>query len=336
VLATINKKCFRDKDSDAWRGLPAHHDHPPWSVAVVVVANEQGFQALHSDLDYAAFKTDLEASIGGIKDPKCRDAGVVTHIDVHLDRVALLHAAQQWQLRVPDKFQRLPAELAGDLAPSTEGVDPALFHAAHKLLIDWRQVVYTDGSVAGGSKDDPDAATLVGAGIYKPGSEGMEPATIMLDLASAGMTNTINRAELAPILYALQNNVGCTVATDSACNLYQIARYICDLSGMERHTHRPLLELIASEILERCRAGQPVHLIKVSAHSGIVGNEMADELAKAAGSRSADGGPSEEVMICPAPAETPMHKLYWPVYEHGAARSEKGPQLRHVQNLKNT
>jgi hypothetical protein len=76
VLATINKKCFRFRDSDAWRGLPAHHDHPPWCLAVVVVANEQDFQALHTDLDYAAFKTDLEASISGIKDPKCRDAGV--------------------------------------------------------------------------------------------------------------------------------------------------------------------------------------------------------------------------------------------------------------------
>jgi ribonuclease HI len=141
-----------------------------------------------------------------------------------------------------------------------------------------------------------------------------------------GITNTINRAELAPILYALKHGVGDTIATDSAASLYQIARYIRDPGSMQWHLHHPLLRDIAQEIVARCNAGKPVHLMKVSAHCGIVGNEAADELAKAAGQPSDSEAASVEV--CHASHLPPMHSLYWPMHES----PEHG--LTHVPNLK--
>jgi hypothetical protein len=149
---------------------------------------------------------------------------------------------------------------------------------------------------------------------------------VKLDPAGAGMTDIINRAELAPILYAIQRDLGDTIATDSACSLYQIAGYMKDPSSKEWHIHRSLLEMIAAAITARCKDGKPLHQVKVSAHCGIVGNERADELAKEA------GGTMDDIDQCPAPATTPMHRLFWPVCEvqrtDGSAASHHVPDLR--------
>jgi hypothetical protein len=62
---------------------------------------------------------------------------------------------------------------------------------------------------------------------------------------------------------------------------------------------------------------------------------MADELAKAAGGEpEADGDDNGETKVCPAPSSTPMHELYWPVYEKQAATPDEAAQIWHVQDLK--
>jgi hypothetical protein len=90
-----------------------------------------------------------------------------------------------------------------------------------------------------------------------------------------------------------------------------------------------MLQMIAAAIVDRISRGKPpVHLMKVMAHSGIVGNEHADELAKKAGGGEGEG---QEVQECPAPAATPLHDLFWPVYEE---ETEDGRmRQRHVQDL---
>lgn len=70
---------------------------------------------------------------------------------------------------------------------------------------------------------------------------------------------------------------------------------------MRRHKHLALLQAILDMIRQH---GHPVHLYKVQAHTGLVGNEMADEAAKAATNRTAD------TQTCDVTATTPLHKLY--------------------------
>jgi len=43
--------------------------------------------------------------------------------------------------------------------------------------------------------------------------------------------------------------------------------------------HRPLLEAIGHELMQRARAGDETILLKVNSHIGIHGNKMADKLA---------------------------------------------------------
>jgi ribonuclease HI len=326
--ASITSRCFQFRDIDAWKGAPEHNGHQRWGVSVLLVANIEGFNELQARVDHGAFQDDLTRAISAIKDPKCWDAGTITDIEIHVER-NMTDRPTPPLTRIPDKFSRLQSDGApGPSLPDAVGrTIPAGFRASHALLMDWQDVVYTDGSVTGAA--DSDIPTRAGSGIYKPGRSGLDPVEIMLDPAGQGMTNTINRAELAPILHALQHDLGATIASDSACSLYQIARYIREPGSMERHVHKPLLEMIAASIMERCRAGQPTHLMKVMAHSGVVGNEHADELAKAAGEQEETG-----LAACPAAATTPMHALYWPVYEMQASVPDGEVQLRHVQDLR--
>ena len=94
------------------------------------------------------------------------------------------------------------------------------------------------------------------------------------------------------------------------------------------HDGVSILFTIVEAIVDRAKQGHPVHLMKVAAHSGIVGNEHADELAKLAG----DGGEEERnVETCPASADTPMHDMFWPMYEE--VTEDGRAQTRHVQGL---
>ncbi len=80
----------------------------------------------------------------------------------------------------------------------------------------------------------------LGSGIYRPAGHtqdgSQEERGVRLDPTGHGITNTINRAELAPI--------GTQIASDSACSLYQIARMIHKPMYMQQHKHTPLLPAV--------------------------------------------------------------------------------------------
>ena len=156
--------------------------------------------------------------------------------------------------------------------------------------MDWRHLVYTDGSApavqqtnTGAVNQGQTARRRMGSGVYRPASrmqdDSQEELCVRLDPAGYGITNTINRAELAPIEYALRQGVGTHIASDSACSLYQIAKMIHQPMYMQQHKHAPLLRTITDHIRA---APSTIYLYKVPAHSGLVGNERADQLAKEA------------------------------------------------------
>ncbi|KAJ9517217.1 hypothetical protein QJQ45_009174 [Haematococcus lacustris] len=134
----------------------------------------------------------------------------------------------------------------------------------HRAIPEWKKVTYTDGSCIKGTE-----GASVGAGVYTPASDDRNTIALTGD-------TTINRAELIAILSALQ--VGAKrIATDSLCSLYQIRRALANPMSLRTHRHKDILAEIATILTN---SQDTVHFFKVRAHSGIIGNEGADALAK--------------------------------------------------------
>ncbi|KAJ9505096.1 hypothetical protein QJQ45_013601, partial [Haematococcus lacustris] len=134
----------------------------------------------------------------------------------------------------------------------------------HRAIPEWKKVTYTDGSCIKGTE-----GASVGAGVYTPASDAR------ITIALAGDT-TINRAELIAILSALQAGAK-RIATDSLCSLYQIRRALANPMSLRTHRHKDILAKIATMLTN---SQDTVYFFKVRAHSGIIGNEGADALAK--------------------------------------------------------
>jgi len=73
-----------------------------------------------------------------------------------------------------------------------------------------------------------------------------------------------------------------SIATDSRCSMQKIGVHLRSTSSTVDDCHRPLLEAIGHEIMQRAQAGDETILLKIKTHIGIHGNEMADKLANEA------------------------------------------------------
>ena len=73
-----------------------------------------------------------------------------------------------------------------------------------------------------------------------------------------------------------------SIATDSKCSMQKNGMHLRSPSSTADDCHRPLLEAIRHEIMQRAQAGDETILLKVKSHIGIYGNEMADKLANKA------------------------------------------------------
>jgi len=114
---------------------------------------------------------------------------------------------------------------------------------------------------------------------------------------------TINRAELTGIAAAI--TVNCTqFATDSAYSLFQIRKQLLFPEMQRGHPHAKLLEHIAYQI----DTATPNNSYNVKAHTGIVGNECADAIAK----HAAVLNNGHDVAIPPpTPDGNPYSHMYW-------------------------
>jgi len=113
---------------------------------------------------------------------------------------------------------------------------------------------------------------VTGAGSYHPATSTLS----FVEPNGMGITNTINRAELAaitaPILHSHSH-----IATDSLSSLHQIRKHLL----YPKLHHRLVQGDILKELMQIIRnSPNPVHLIKVKSHAGIAGNEWTDAVAK--------------------------------------------------------
>jgi ribonuclease HI len=168
------------------------------------------------------------------------------------------------------------------------------------LQHDWRQFIYTDGSVLPGRPG-------IGAAVHIPANEELEreAETVAIsckfkDSPQAEVkeeVNTINRAELVAIKVALETAPhsmqprchtdrqpaalytppATHIATDSLASMYQIWKWVTRPQDMKEHRHLSIIKAIGEEI--KRGKGPPVHIWKVKSHIGIVGNEKADKTA---------------------------------------------------------
>ncbi|KAJ9510841.1 hypothetical protein QJQ45_027743, partial [Haematococcus lacustris] len=135
-------------------------------------------------------------------------------------------------------------------------------------ITEWATLAYSDGSCI---KTSGAAPASVGAGVYIPETNVL--ITVALDDPES---NTINKAELTAIHAALTAGAK-RIATDSLCSIYQIRRALANPMSLITHRHNDILTAIATLIID---SPVTIHFYKVRAHSGIIGNEGADALAK--------------------------------------------------------
>ena len=137
------------------------------------------------------------------------------------------------------------------------------------------EIIYTDGS----RKETPGKGLVTGSGIYRE----LKHAYLMslrVHPYEQGMLNTINRAELVALLIAVRHcrpGVKESIATHSKCLMQKIGMHLRSPPSTVDDCHRPLLEAIGHEIMQRAQAGDGTILLKVKSHIGIHGNEMADK-----------------------------------------------------------
>ena len=153
------------------------------------------------------------------------------------------------------------------------------FPQASPLRWAWRNAVYTDGSCVPDPIGGPNA---LGAAFY----DGPSGTTYLVDPAGQGGTNTITRAELGAIDQALAH-AGLrpgplTIFSDSLASLHLIRTATTSPASLWECKHRDLLHSITDRLVSRCSLGLATSLCKVKAHSGVRGNELADQGATAA------------------------------------------------------
>ena len=151
-----------------------------------------------------------------------------------------------------------------------------------------QNIIYTDGSAAPTHQPDADAALFnetsaaqaVGAEVYRQA----DALRSRVDPCGQGATNTIQRAELSAICSALDHacSARTMIATDSKTSMHLIQNQLQFPAKKCFSPHSVLVAHIAGKVCDNARRGMHTSVIKVKAHTGLTGNEMANTLANEA------------------------------------------------------
>ena len=230
-----------------------------WPVMVLEVLNEAG-RRMYRREGYAGRVAKSGAEFGALR--------ASTRGHDHF---------QQWPVEVMARWQAVASYQEAKLGPA-RGIERPAPPGVGPLIRSWSQMdkahvhegvqMYTDGSKMGGR---------VGAGLY------CAHTGRGWTMKVAG-PQTVNRAELTAILYALRVarvDQPLILYTDSKVSLDKIRAWVLRPGAQAGDKHADIVEEICTHIA-RYRSGTLTKLLKVPAHTGVEGNEEADRLAKKA------------------------------------------------------
>jgi ribonuclease HI len=205
--------------------------------------------------------------------------------------------------------------------------------APSPLKYDWTKYCYTDGShkevrealdTLNTQDGEPIAKHYIAAALFAP--DHSKAVTRTIDPHGKGVTNTINRAELVGISAALE--YGYTmIATDSKCAIQTINKMLNRPDTMKQHVHRILLQHITTQLHAAVAKGWHITIQKVPAHSGLIGNVIADKFANIALGEVMHGQPCN---ISVAKGNDPHHHMPWP---RSKPPTSEGDALQHTWEL---
>ena len=155
------------------------------------------------------------------------------------------------------------------LIPPDRASSLPLWEQAHDPL----NFVYTDGSKTTG-------AAVLGTAIF----HALTGKITYVDSTGCAECNTVVRAELVGIYHALHEysqEEHLHVLTDSLTAIQKIQLLHSQPLRSTKDHHHHVLQMIATILEQRGRAGLTTRINKVPAHAGVWGNEIADKAAKA-------------------------------------------------------
>lgn len=324
-ILQVPKSHFRFEKPMEWYTGDRFAKNPRWDVNILVTGNRAGFHDHfpHWDPQFmATFYAELQQALNCILPDHQQILQIEDYAPAHpADMQQQPTPAQLKQLGYPaqEAYLRrkrdgltqadaaLPAVHAGRTWEQVTDEFKAQTPPAPPLRFDWRNFTYTDGSCKVEGAPWPENSPGIGAGVYIPEKEGREEQRIPINPRSSqgNHEDTINRAELVGILIALQEGAK-DIATDSLTSMHQIRKQLLRPQDQEGHKHQSLIQAIV-DLIKPSR--EPIHLHKVPAHVGVIGNELADEIAKGAAKGDI---PEEDCRVYSHPSHS-RDGMYWPV-----------------------
>ena len=315
-LITIPEAQFDLLTPDHWTGKQSKYsegNQTSWDIEVIVVANKAGWE----EYEHETFKTGIERATfteqKQAKPPIPFDMWLRT--PDFMERVQFNHTPwknegttkETWigqinlsetDLQIPKEYTRLLMDIKKQEKNVAIRCMPHTVHSLPKVdtPVSWRSQkprlqhadrlgIYTDGSCMNVTNDEDETEARTGIGVFSQRTNERLSFRTKIPMS-------ILHAELAGILHAVEMDAqpGETsrhIYTDNLVSLHLLNKTRMLPSIMARHKHGRTLRMILLKAGAKLQHGSSteymsIHLYKVRAHSGIEGNEIADELAKRA------------------------------------------------------
>jgi len=219
VLAKLPADSMLLNPTEVWLDAPPQFQHNKNKMQLIVVWNNQGKQDLYGS--NPAWLNNLKQTILQAM-WTCNDSAHV----LGTARVKCKNKQRKrFQLLHPDTS--IAANISQWQTLHNTNVNQYTIPHIHKLQ-NWKSITYTDGSAM---QDAISKQQIIGADIFTPTTDTGYSDTITINPGGSGPTLTINRAELAAVLVAVQKG-HTEIATDSASSLFQIRKQLKDIVNL--------------------------------------------------------------------------------------------------------